>query len=448
MAPRYIITRFLVVLCWFVLSQSAAFAVPPAPPTISVQTGVHTYLPATFTITAAGGTTIKYTIDGTQATSSSTTYTAAVTMPAYPSITIRAVAIQGVEVSAESISYIFLDPNTIKIPRTDLKCWLMPGFGMQTTSGALSKWIDFSNSTNDATQSNASNRPALQADSINGYYAASFNGTSHFLDLTTGLANLTTGCSIFAVCRPQSTGSGVVVVSGNSGPSDMVTLETNNTQSAMQAYNSTTSSSLTSPTSSVTVGKYQLLEAVHSGSGSGTLYVNGKSVATGTLQNLVNTARSNNRVGADLTAAAFWQGDIAELLVFAKGLPAADRASVESFLLGKYQIVPLLETAPPVVSVDSGTLTEPRQVAISARGEAKIYITRDGSNPTPLSELYLKPLQVSFSQTLKAIAVLNGISSTVVTKNYVVSPTDRWPAPDAGDTRPLRIDLTLPTTSH
>lgn len=426
-----------------------AYSTPPAPPTINPNTGVYSNLAATVTMTAAGGTTIRYTTNGVDPTiSTGTVYSSAFTMPAYPFITLKAIAVLGSEVSTVASSYVYLNPNAVNIPRTDLKCWLMPGFGMQTTSGALSKWIDFSNSSNDATQSNASNRPGLQANSLNGYYAATFNGTSQFLDLVSGLTNLTTGCSIFAVSKPQSTGSGVMVVSGNSGPSDMVTFETNNTQSKIQAYNSTTSSNLTSPTSSVTVGKYQLLEAVHNGSGSGTLYVNGKSVATGSLQNLMNTTRTNNHVGADLTAAAFWQGEIAELLIFAKGLPAADRSNVEAYLLAKYQIVPLSETATPIISVDSGTLTEPQQVAICARGDAKIFFTRDGSTPTTSSESYSKPIQVDHDQTIKAIAVLNGISSTVASESYSMAPSGKWLAPDAGDTRPLKIDITLPTTSH
>lgn len=429
------------------LTAEAAYAVPPAPPVISPSTGVHTTLPTNVTITAAGGTTIRYTINGVDPTITSTVYTAPFTMPAYPFIIVKAIAIQGVDVSTVASSYIYLNPDTMNIPRTDLKLWLMPGFGMLTTSGALSKWIDFSNSSNDCVQSNSSNRPSLQANSINGYYASTFNGSSHYLDMTTGLANLTTGCSVFAVCKPQSTGTGTIAVSGNSGPSDMVSFETDNTQSKIQAYNSTTASSLTSASSSVTVGKYQLLEAVHSGSATGTLYVNGVSVGTGTLQNMVNTARTNNRVGADLGASAFWQGELAELLIFAKGLSQADRSNVEAYLLAKYQIVPLTTTAPPIISVDSGTLTEPQQVAISARGDAQVFFTTDGTTPTLLSNQYLRPVQVNHSLTLKAIAVLNGISSTVASESYTLS-SSQWPAPDAGDTRPLRIDLTLPTTSH
>ncbi len=271
--------RLLISACVYFWCATAAYCTPPAPPVITPTTGVYANVSTTVTITAAGGTTIRYTTSGVDPTiSTGTVYSSAFTMPAYPYVIVKAIAISGVDVSTVASSYIYLNPDAMNIPRTDLKLWLMPGYGMLTTSNALSKWIDFSNSTNDCVQSNSSNRPGLQANALNGYYSATFNGTSSYLDMTTGLANLTTGCTIFAVCKPQSTGAGTIAVSGNTGPSNMVSFETNNTQSKIQAYNGTTASSLTSASSSLVVGNYQLLEAVHNGSGTGTLYVNGVNV--------------------------------------------------------------------------------------------------------------------------------------------------------------------------
>ena len=59
-------------------------------------------------------------------------------------------------------------------------------------------------------------------------------------------------------------------------------------------------------------------------------------------------------------------------------------------------------------------------VSMSAENGASIYYTLDGTTPDVSSTLYAAPFTVTQTTTLKAIAILNGNSSSVVTKNITI----------------------------
>lgn len=83
----------------------------------------------------------------------------------------------------------------------------------------------------------------------------------------------------------------------------------------------------------------------------------------------------------------------------------------------------------PVFSVPAGVYYEAQSVAISsATPDASIYYTIDGSVPTTSSLLYEQPVLVSESLTLKAIAVKDGFSSSVVVSAAYDIKTD-WSTP-------------------
>jgi hypothetical protein len=79
-------------------------------------------------------------------------------------------------------------------------------------------------------------------------------------------------------------------------------------------------------------------------------------------------------------------------------------------------------TAPPALSIASGTYTGAQTVSISdATSGAVIYYTTDGSTPTTSSSKYVTPLAVGSSETLKAIAVSSGhTNSTITSAAYVI----------------------------
>jgi hypothetical protein len=79
--------------------------------------------------------------------------------------------------------------------------------------------------------------------------------------------------------------------------------------------------------------------------------------------------------------------------------------------------------ATPAISLASGTYTGTQTVTITdATVGASIYYTDDGSTPTASSTLYSGPISVAASETLNAIAVDSGdTSSAVATATYIIN---------------------------
>lgn len=105
-------------------------------------------------------------------------------------------------------------------------------------------------------------------------------------------------------------------------------------------------------------------------------------------------------------------------------------------------------TRDPVFSVLSGTtFTAPRQVAVSVPYNGETRLTRDGSTPTSSSPLYSGPLTIRWSETIKAISIVGGVSSNVVSASYTLDAI-KYPAPAAGGTVAPVINLQTPTTAQ
>ena len=65
--------------------------------------------------------------------------------------------------------------------------------------------------------------------------------------------------------------------------------------------------------------------------------------------------------------------------------------------------------------------TETTQVTMSAESGAEIRYTLDGSTPTASSSLYSAPVTLSDTTTVKAIAIKDGVSSSVTSRTYTKS---------------------------
>jgi hypothetical protein len=78
--------------------------------------------------------------------------------------------------------------------------------------------------------------------------------------------------------------------------------------------------------------------------------------------------------------------------------------------------------ANPVFSTPGGLYFAAQQVTLSdATEEASIYYTLDGSLPTAGSTLYNGPITIAANTTVNAIAVLDGVSSTLSSASYTLS---------------------------
>ncbi|WP_221312889.1 choice-of-anchor D domain-containing protein [Granulicella aggregans] len=78
---------------------------------------------------------------------------------------------------------------------------------------------------------------------------------------------------------------------------------------------------------------------------------------------------------------------------------------------------------PPAFSPSGGTFASKQSVTLGdATFGSTIYFTVDGSTPTVSSPVYSSPIQVSSTATIRAIAVLGGVSSTVSSASYTINP--------------------------
>jgi hypothetical protein len=78
--------------------------------------------------------------------------------------------------------------------------------------------------------------------------------------------------------------------------------------------------------------------------------------------------------------------------------------------------------AMPVITPDAGTYTDYVEVSIScATNGATIYYTTGGSTPTTQSNVYSGAFRLTESGTVKAIAVKDGVTSSVASATYTIT---------------------------
>lgn len=104
----------------------------------------------------------------------------------------------------------------------------------------------------------------------------------------------------------------------------------------------------------------------------------------------------------------------------------------------------------PVVGAPSISGTTPFEdttsVTISAAQGAEIRYTLDGSKPTAASTLYSGAINLSATTTVKAIAIVDGVSSSVATKTFTKQtpgPTPTVAAPTLNGTTPFSESTTV-----
>ncbi len=396
------------------------------------------------TITGDPGATFYYTTDGSTPTTSSTQYTApfAVTIP----VTIKAIEDISGTISTVSTATIYNDTSSVNVPRTGLVLWLKADYGVTLSGSNVTNWTDISASTTARTITiPTGGGPTFLSAAANGLPALSFNGTQ--IVTSSDLGDLSKGITIFLVLQPTVTSATNVFFTTSSFGYDGAILSTSPTVFSFSTESNTTVKTITTPASTVP-SAFQLIGATENGASSGTINLNTITTVTGALENLrANIARTGS-LGWP------WKGQIAEIMVFTESGPGSAPVAVtqstlaqaQAYLSAKYQTSTTIATPPPTFNVPAGTLAAPTYVAISAPPGATIFITQNGTTPTTSSPQYLGPVNIGYSQTLSAIAVANGVSSSVQSAAYVLNST-QWPAPSALNTTAPSLNLQLPTVS-
>jgi hypothetical protein len=417
----------------------------PAAPTISPTYGNYpSGIESGINISAPAGT-IYQTTDGSQPTTSSSTNTGPLGITTNTQVNAIAV-VSGVS-SPVSTAWYAYDTNAYTFPTSNFSLWLRSDFGPIGSGGNVSAWGDISLSQNTATATSP-NQPTLQANSVNNLPAVTFTpgSSGQFMSIPSAVSNFSSGLSMFVVARPSTLTSGAQLVSLGSGTSaNSVGLSENSSnQPTFSVYNGGGTATTISGTSAMATNQFQLYEVVQSAN-TATIYVNGNQLAQNASMNSLPTgAESSSFIGQSTAGGNYFSGQIAEVLIYSTALTQPQRSVIEAYLIQKYQLG--LPIQAPIISVPGGTLTAPVRVAIATGSAAEtVVFTPDGSTPTTASQVYTSPIDVYYSQTIKAMAI-NGVNQSTVSSATYTLDSQLYPAPSSGGV-PLQFNMSLPSSA-
>lgn len=411
-------------------------------PTLSPAAG--TFSSASVWLSQDQGAAVFVTGDGTTPTTSTSPFFLAAAIPITQTTTLKTLAVEpGFHNSSVLSSTYQINSSSPLAPAGNgLIMWLRADMGVTTSGSNVTKWSDESGAGNNASQSVTGNQPTLVTNAINGLPAVNFtSSSSQFLQVPPGLADFTSGTSIFAVLSPATFPVGARILDfGNGAASDnLLVEEPSSNAAALYTYNTSSPTSATA-SNALTANQFQLLEAID---GSATARIFTNSVQQGqstTMNNLNNISRSKNFIGQASAGGSYFNGKIAELLVYNRAVTPTEQAQIEGYLTNRY----LTTSATPQLSIATSSLTAPAQVAIAAPAGTVVHFTTDGTTPTLSSPIYNGPINILYTQTLKAIAVVGGFQSSVASATYTLN-ANSYPAPSGTDTTTLNINLQLPS---
>lgn len=325
---------------------------------------------------------------------------------------------------------------------------LTSSFAVDTGVGSplpVSAWNDLSGQDNVLTGSGTTEPVLLSSPSGS---TVSFNGTSQYLSLPSGFSSFPNGITIFVVTQPNSLVSDARIIDlgdGASGNDIELQIGASGSTAQLGIYSGTTGA-FASSAGALSSGQNQVIEAVVSSSGA-TVLVNGQAGTTNTsITSIPDVSRTSNYLAQASSGGDYYSGNISEVLICNAALGVSTRAAIRAFLMQEYQVQSLTPPA-PIISVASGTLLAPTQVAVASEPESVTYITEDGTTPTTASPVYCGPVTINYSQTLQAMCVRNGVQSSVASATYTLDST-QFPAPSSGDTTAPTINLTLPAPTE
>lgn len=244
-------------------------------------------------------------------------------------------------------------PAQPPLPTTGLGLWLSADTGVALSGAYVTQWADLSGNGRNASQSAGSAQPTRVPNAINGLPVVRFDGASDFLDFNYSINGLS-GMTIFLVsCSasnptldPGSHSNSAAIFWNETGSWGTVYLSPWQTQVSYRFGTGQTGNwpTYTRPSS---IGSAYTITASQKDGAVDYLYVNGQLVNTDTSPALSNIAlcRDTGNIGRGYNDNTYFQGDVAEVLVYSRALSQTELQSVQSYLQTKYFVPP----TPPAV---------------------------------------------------------------------------------------------------
>ena len=229
-----------------------------------------------------------------------------------------------------------------------LLMWLDAGQGVTLNGSTVSAWTDQSTTGSVWSQGTAANQPTYTASCINSRPCLDFDGSNDKLSAdSAGLAILKnrSGYTVITVAQTDTT-TGIHYAwnwSVGTSTNGRAVLLSNGTTGTFGARRLDADSSATlSPTSYFAVDtNYVMTVTVNHSTTSAEIFRDGTSKAnSSSFLTSGSTSNTNSQSAAigDNNGANFWDGPIAEILVYDHALTTTERQQVESYLGGKYAI--------------------------------------------------------------------------------------------------------------
>jgi hypothetical protein len=434
-------------------SQSA---VATAAYTISTQAATPTFSPAAGTYTSAQtvtisdsttGATIYYTTNGTTPTTSSTRYTAPITVSATETIEAIAVATGYSQSAVGTAAYTITPPAATPT--------FSPAAGTYTTAQS----VTISDATTGATIYYTTNgtTPTTSSTRYTAPITVSATETIEAIAVAAGFSQSAVGTAAYTLSTQAATPT-FSPAAGTYNSTQTVTIS-DTTAGATIYYttNGTTpTTSSTRYTAPITVSATETIEAIavatgFSQSAVGTAaYTLSTQAATPTFSPAAGTYNSTQNVTiSDTTrrATIYFTTDgttpTTSSTRYTAPITVSTTETIEAIAVatgysqsaaGTAAYTISTQAAAPTFSPAAGAYNSPQTVTISdTTAGATIYYTTNGSTPTTTSTKYTAPITVSSTETIKAIAAATGLSqSSIASSTYTLVSATPVTSPAGG----------------
>ncbi len=411
------------------------YALPVSPPFITPGTSIQSgSLNVTITadpIVSPATMTIYYTTDGTDPNDpmgSRQTYSTP--FPITISTTVKAIAVRSSPSATSPIASvrITIDSLTANVSRDQVTLWLRPDTGLTYDgSNKISQWLDLSGLGYNAVQATGADQPGyVSSDSqiLNKPTVTFTSSNTEFMKLPIGLSNFSAGASVFVVTKPTSiiSGASFFDLATAAAHDNLKLAERSNSTFELDVNTSAGGTSSVTSNTALSTGGYQLLEAIHNGDGSATVYKSGVQDGQGSVNNITNVVRTGNYLGSAYNAQNFFNGRIAEVLVYNTALTTAQRQAVEGYMNARYGVA----IATPVISPTTSVYATSQQITITSTDpDVTIYYTDDNTDPVTSGtrHLYAGQFTITSTKTIKAAAFRGSQNSTVASETIQIDST-------------------------
>jgi hypothetical protein len=271
-------------------------------------------------------------------------YTLRATLDSVGAVQFTARAVDNKDASATSsaVSFTVSGAGPTELPVTGgLQLWVKADVGVTTSpAGNVLQWLDQSGAGNNAVQLDETKAPVLTNNAVNGRPALRFDGTDDYLDVPDSDSISITGdiTSIF-VTKFTDFGTFRAVWGKTAGnlpaPTDFYALPTTGLPRMFRGNATSAGAQSVTGSRAFTAGSFLLAGFDQAGT-TATHYLSGFPNGSGTITVAPTDANTALKIGSRSDFATKLKGELAELLIFNRALPAAERRAVERYLSEKY----------------------------------------------------------------------------------------------------------------